>query len=172
MFCRSCGKELIGTPEFCLECGARPTAGGAFCLACGTTTTPMTGICIRCGARVAGQTNNALPVLAHILGLFTSWLGPLIILLATGEERIKNHARMALNWQLSFIIYSIVPCSILAFALITLAGGIVLLFVPAVLDVVFCIMAAVKASRGELSKYPLTIPFLKAKPDSSGTVVQ
>jgi len=127
----------------------------------------MTEMCIKCGARVAGQTSNSLPVLAHILGIFTSWLGPLIILLATGEERIKNHARTALNWQLSFIIYSIVS-GVLTIVFV----GFVLLGVLFVLDLVFCIMAAVKASRGELWKYPLTIPFLKAKPDSSDIVVQ
>lgn len=167
MFCRNCGKQLTGTPEFCLECGARPTAGSVFCPACGATTTPMTEICIKCGARVAGQTNNTLPVLAHILGLFTSWLGPLIILLVASEERIKNHARMALNWQLSLIIYSIVSS-----VLILVFVGFVLLGVLLVLDLIFCIMAAVKAGRGELWKYPLTIPFLQAKPDAPGTVVQ
>jgi len=164
MYCRSCGKELTGTPEFCLDCGARPMAGSGFCPACGAATTAMTGICTKCGARVAGRGDNTLPVLAHILGLFTGWLGPLIILLVTKEERVKNHARMALNWQLSFIIYSIVS-GILILAFI----GFVLLGVIFVLDVIFCIMAAVKAGRGELWKYPLTIPFLKAKPDSSGT---
>ncbi|MFU8796701.1 MAG: DUF4870 domain-containing protein [Dehalococcoidia bacterium] len=46
------------------------------------------------------------------------------------------------------------------------------LVVLGVLDLIFCIMAAVKASRGELWKYPLSIPFLKARPDSTGTVVQ
>lgn len=164
MYCRSCGKELTGTPEFCLDCGARPMAGSGFCPACGAATTAMTEICTKCGARVAGRGDNTLPVLAHILGLFTGWLGPLIILLVTKEERVKNHARMALNWQLSFIIYSIVS-GILILAFI----GFVLLGVIFVLDVIFCIMAAVKAGRGELWKYPLTIPFLKAKPDSSGT---
>ena len=164
MYCRSCGKELTGTPEFCLDCGASPMAGSGFCPACGAATTAMTEICTKCGARVAGRGDNTLPVLAHILGLFTGWLGPLIILLVTKEERVKNHARMALNWQLSFIIYSIVS-GILILAFI----GFVLLGVIFVLDVIFCIMAAVKAGRGELWKYPLTIPFLKAKPDSSGT---
>jgi len=166
MYCRNCGKQLEGTPEFCLGCGARPTAGGAFCLACGATTTPMTEVCTRCGARVAGQTDNAMPVLAHILGLFTSWLGPLIILLATREERVKNHARTALNWQLSLIIYSIVSA-----ILILVFVGIVFLVVLGIIDLIFCIVAAVKASRGELWRYPMAIPFLKVKPDFTGTVV-
>ena len=27
MFCRNCGKELIGTPEICPNCGARGNSG-------------------------------------------------------------------------------------------------------------------------------------------------
>ena len=53
MFCRNCGKELEGTPEFCMNCGARPMAGTSFCPGCGAPTTPLTEICTNCGARVA-----------------------------------------------------------------------------------------------------------------------
>ena len=35
MFCRNCGKELIGSPEFCPNCGARPMRGDSFCSNCG-----------------------------------------------------------------------------------------------------------------------------------------
>jgi len=54
MFCRNCGKELVGSPEFCMNCGARPMSGTSFCPGCGATTTPMTNICTNCGAQVAG----------------------------------------------------------------------------------------------------------------------
>lgn len=59
MFCRNCGKELIGTPEICMGCGARPTAGNSFCTACGAATNPLAEICIKCGARVSGTTSTA-----------------------------------------------------------------------------------------------------------------
>jgi TM2 domain-containing membrane protein YozV len=52
MFCRNCGKELIGTPEICLGCGAKPLAGSGFCQACGAPTNPLAEICIKCGARL------------------------------------------------------------------------------------------------------------------------
>jgi len=52
MFCRNCGKELIGTPEICLSCGAKPLAGSNFCQACGTATNPLAEICIKCGAQL------------------------------------------------------------------------------------------------------------------------
>ena len=53
MFCRNCGKELIGTPEICPNCGAKPMSGTGFCSNCGAPITPLTEICMKCGARVA-----------------------------------------------------------------------------------------------------------------------
>jgi len=53
MFCRNCGKELIGTAEICPNCGARPLAGTSFCQNCGAPVTPLTEICVKCGARIA-----------------------------------------------------------------------------------------------------------------------
>jgi len=77
MFCRNCGKELIGSPEFCPGCGARPIRGTSFCSNCGAPTTPLTEICPKCGVRVViGQEvkenvtyNAALRVISGILGL-------------------------------------------------------------------------------------------------------
>lgn len=63
---------------------------------------------------------------------------------------------MALNWQISLIIYAIIS-GILMLVFI----GILLMIVIGILNIVFCIMAAVKASKGELYNYPMTIKFLK-----------
>ncbi len=52
MYCRNCGKQLIGTPEFCPNCGARPLAGNSFCQNCGAPVTPLAEICVKCGARI------------------------------------------------------------------------------------------------------------------------
>jgi len=53
-FCKNCGKELIGTPEYCPQCGARPYAANSYCPNCGAAITPMTEICVKCGGRVSG----------------------------------------------------------------------------------------------------------------------
>ena len=53
MFCRNCGKELVGTPEICMGCGAKPLAGNSFCQACGAETNPLAEICMKCGVRIA-----------------------------------------------------------------------------------------------------------------------
>ncbi len=52
MYCRNCGKQLVGNPEFCPNCGARPLAGTSFCQNCGAPVTPLAEICVKCGARI------------------------------------------------------------------------------------------------------------------------
>lgn len=108
----------------------------------------------------SATTNNdndvTLGVLAHVLGLLTGFIGPLIILLAAPQAIAKQHARDALNWQLSFLIYFI-GSMLLALILV----GFVLMFALFILDVVFCIVAAVKAGQGQGWSYPLAIPFVR-----------
>ncbi len=103
---------------------------------------------------MAKKQDNTLPIITHIIGYFTSFIGPLIILIAAEDKNAKNHARLALNWQLSAMIYIIISIPLM-FVLI----GFLTLFVVIILDVIFCIMAAVKASEGKLWTYPLSIPF-------------
>lgn len=98
---------------------------------------------------------KSLQFLPHVLGIFTGFLGPLVTLLISKEE-LKEHSKKALNWQLSLLIYTIIS-TILVIILI----GFLLLSVLFVLNLVFSIMAAVKASDSELWDYPLTIKFLK-----------
>ena len=100
--------------------------------------------------------DTALPLLTHILGIFTGFIGALIILLVTNDEYAKKHARRALNWQLSLLIYYII-----SFILVLVLVGFVLIGVFALLNIIFCIIAAVRANKGELYTYPLTIQFLK-----------
>ena len=45
--------------------------------------------------------DNTLGILSHLLGLFTGFLGPLIIFLATDDKKGKNHSKLALNWMAS-----------------------------------------------------------------------
>jgi TM2 domain-containing membrane protein YozV len=80
MFCRNCGKELIGTPEICLGCGAKPLVGNSFCQACGAATNALAEICIKCGAKlskaealaadVSPKSRLATTLLAWFLGIF------------------------------------------------------------------------------------------------------
>jgi|SRR3989338_2694695 len=101
--------------------------------------------------------DNTIPVLTHILGLFTGFMGPLIVLLVTKDAYAKKHAKKALNWHFSLIIYYII-----SFILVLVLIGFVFIIVFAILNIVFSIMAAVKASNNEIWDYPLSIKFFKS----------
>lgn len=99
-----------------------------------------------------------IAMLAHLLALFTNFLGPLIIYLVKRDEStfVKDNARNALNFQISLFIYYIISW-ILALILI----GFVMMAVLGVLHIVCCILGAVAAQKGRVYKYPLAIPFIR-----------
>lgn len=105
---------------------------------------------------VGKDEGRVLAILAHIFGIFIGFLGSLVILIASEDKSVKKHARNALNWQLSLIVYLVIS-AILALILI----GFLLMIILGVLNVIFCIIAAIKASEGKKWEYPLTIKFLK-----------
>lgn len=78
MFCRNCGKELVGTPETCLDCGAKPLAGTNYCPQCGAPTTPLNVTCTKCGVRLAKATKRktwrttSAGILAIVAGAVTA----------------------------------------------------------------------------------------------------
>jgi len=104
------------------------------------------------------SSDNTLSVITHLLGLFTGFIGALIVLLASNDKKNKNHARNALNWQISAWIYIIISIPLMLILI-----GFLTLFATILLNLIFCIIASVKASKGILWKYPLTIPFLKTE---------
>lgn len=86
-----------------------------------------------------------------------SILIPLIIWLLKREDSpfLDDHGKEALNFQISWWIWTFVS-GILIFVII----GIFMLMALGVLWIVFMIVAAVKASKGEYYRYPMTIRFL------------
>jgi len=102
--------------------------------------------------------NNTLSILTHLLGLFTGFLGPLIVLLASENKQAKKHSKIVLNWQFSLLIY------------FAISGVLVLLFIGffffaalGIMNTIFSIIGAVRASEGQVWKYPLSIRFFKIK---------
>lgn len=98
-------------------------------------------------------------VIAHLSALsalfipFGHVLGPMVVWLIKRREMpmVDRHGKEALNFQITMTIASFL-CGFLAF----IGIGLVLLFVLLVVDAVLVIMAAVKTSRGEDFRYPLT----------------
>jgi uncharacterized Tic20 family protein len=97
-----------------------------------------------------------------------SLVGPLIIWLMKREDaEVEPHARAALNFQLSLLIYFIVG-SIVAFLFAVTVIGLVVavplviaLLALVVLELVFALLASLAASRGELYVYPLSLNLIK-----------
>lgn len=100
-----------------------------------------------------------LSALAGLIGIpFGNILGPLIIWLIKKDEMpsIDAHGREALNFQLSMTIYGVI-----AGVLVLVFIGVLLLAVLVVVNLVFVIIAGIKANEGELYRYPMTIQFFK-----------
>lgn len=97
-----------------------------------------------------------------MLGVFLHFpghvLAPLIVWLAKRDEspEIDAHGKESLNFQISMLIYNAVA---LVFCLILV--GFVFLAILWVLNAVFVIIAAIKASDGKFYRYPMTIRFIQ-----------
>jgi uncharacterized Tic20 family protein len=104
---------------------------------------------------------RSLAALSHIsafvmfLGI-PAVIGPLVAwLLKRDDEFVGYHAREALNFNISFMIYGIAA----AISIILLVG-LILLPVVLVTWFILVIVASIKASAGEYYEYPLTIRFV------------
>lgn len=108
-------------------------------------------------------------ILAHVSALLTAlvgfaFVGPLVIYLIKRDEdaMVRAQSAAALNFQLSWLIWGI-GLGIITFILMLVFIGVLLipvLLAGAVAWFVFTILGAVKASNGELYKFPLTIDFV------------
>ena len=115
---------------------------------------------------------DIVSILTHISGIFLLILGPLIFLFSTKKQDVKVHAKKALNWQISlmlyfaiiflvmsiFIIWPVLPVAL--FGTILLFSMVLFLFF-AILNIFFSVFAAINASKQKTWKYPFSINFLK-----------
>jgi uncharacterized Tic20 family protein len=98
--------------------------------------------------------------LIHIGGIFFSFIPALIgyLVLKDRGAFIRAHSLTALNFQLTMLIASI-AVSILTVVTFGLAS--ILYLALLVVVVIFSIIAAIAANKGEQYRYPLTIQFIK-----------
>jgi len=99
--------------------------------------------------------------LAAFIGYFFPFggiIGPLICWVSRKDqsEWVNINGRSSMNFQLSMLLYMIMTIP-LCFILI----GIPILIFLAVFRLVCIVIAAIKASKGEVFKYPLSIPFIQ-----------
>lgn len=113
-------------------------------------------------------------VLAHasafvqLVGI-PSVVGPLIVWLIRREDpAVEPHAREALNFQLSLLIYFIGGIVLGLIAAVTIVGLIltafivIALIVLLILELVFALLGTIAASKGEMYRYPLNLNLIKA----------
>ncbi len=144
-----------------------PQGGGSYRYWDGTRWTDALSSAIPPAATAASDTTT-WAMAAHLTALAAlvvglPFIGPLIIYLAKKENPfVRRHAAEALNFNLSIMLYTAV-LGVITLVLLFVLVGILLIPLFVVLFVgwiVFVIVAAVAASRGEEYRYPLTIRFV------------
>lgn len=120
-----------------------------------------------------GPSSSSLQVLAHISGLVTlvgipSVIGPLVVwLLYRRDPAVEPHARAALNFHLSMLIYALAAVVLLVVLVLTIIG---ILLVPLLLllvlglvifEIVASVIGAMRASEGRLYRYPLSLQLVR-----------
>nr|WP_219630037.1 DUF4870 domain-containing protein [Stenotrophomonas maltophilia] len=103
---------------------------------------------------------RTMALAAHLLGIFTGFIGALIIWLINKDDASKafvtDQAKEALNFQITVTIAMVISIILM----IVIIGGI-LAPIVGVINLVFCIIAAVKSNNGEAYRYPFTLRLIK-----------
>lgn len=99
-----------------------------------------------------------LAMLAHLLGVFTSFVGALVIWLVKKDQSafVAQEAAEALNFQITIALGWIA-----AMMLTVILIGALLFPVLLLVNLIFCILAAVSASKGQAYRYPFTLRLVK-----------
>ncbi len=152
MFCSSCGTEMVEAASFCRKCGAKADAQGS-----ATSTDGFAAAATR-AFPASVENNKLLAILANLGGVFFGFIPALVVFLIKKDEPswVLDSAREALNWQITVMIAAMV-CVVLMFVLI----GIVLFWILMVANLVFSILATVKASEQQAYRYPLSLRLIK-----------
>lgn len=100
--------------------------------------------------------DSTMAMLAHLLGIFTWFIGPLIVWLINKDKPEKafvtDQAKEALNFQITVTLAFIV-CTVLMVVIV----GALLMPLLVIADLVLCILAAIKAKEGVNYRYPFAL---------------
>lgn len=102
--------------------------------------------------------DRTMALVAHLLGIVTWFIGPLVIWLISKDQPNKafvvDQAKEALNFQISVTLVFI------AAFILTIVSFFILSFLPflvGIANLVLCIIAGMKANNGEVYRYPFTL---------------
>ena len=100
--------------------------------------------------------DRTLALLTHLSGILLSFIVPLVIWLTnkdkSGKDWLNDQAREALNFQITIAIGWVI-----AVVLSAIAIGFLLYPVLWIINLIFCILAAVKANEGVAYRYPFAL---------------
>jgi uncharacterized Tic20 family protein len=101
---------------------------------------------------------KTMAMLAHLLGIFTGFVGALIIWLIKKDQNafVADQSREALNFQITMIIGWVIAVVTSFFCIGAIIGLAIF-----VVNIVFCIMGAMKANSGIAYRYPFNIRLIK-----------
>jgi len=110
--------------------------------------------------------NLTMAMLAHLLGGLLGFLGPLIIWLVKKDDHpfVDDQGKEALNFQLFLLIGYLLMTTlwiVISFVTCGIGAMLPLPLIVYVFQVVFGILGAVAANKGEWYRYPVTIRFIK-----------
>ena len=109
------------------------------------------------GSPVAPAEERTWALIAHLGGLFTSFIAPLVVWLVKKDEGefVADQAKEALNFQITVAILMIVG-GVGTFCLI----GIPIIIIVYLADLVFSIVAGLRAYDGRRYRYPFALRLL------------
>ena len=107
------------------------------------------------------QEDKTMALVAHLLGIVTSFVGPLIIWLINKDKNpnsfVVDQSKEALNFQITLVIVYVIGI-ILSVILI---GALINLLAWLACGLILAIIAAVKANNGEAYRYPFAMRLIK-----------
>ena len=108
----------------------------------------------------ASQEDKTLALLTHLSGIVLCFIVPLIVWLTHRDKPdrpfLNDQAKEALNFQITMAIAYLI-CKVLIILLI----GVFLLPVVWIVNLIFCILAGIKANEGVAYRYPFTLRLVK-----------
>lgn len=100
---------------------------------------------------------RSMAMLCHLLGIFTGFVGPLILWLVKKDESrfIDHHGKEALNFQITYLIIYIIAFAVVFVLCFFIIGFILLpaLFVIPIIAIALGAITCASAQRGEWSRY-------------------
>jgi uncharacterized Tic20 family protein len=114
--------------------------------------------------KILTETERNWSMLCHLSAFagfffpFGAILGPMICWLSKRDESawVNINGKSSMNFQLSILLYMV-----LIAPLCLIVIGFPLLFMLLTLKVICISIASIKASKGELFRYPISIPFIQ-----------